>query len=94
MMATALLRRLPRLASSAVPRRALSTTPTRRATRANEVAGTGKYGSSYVMDTHTVEDLQGMSAQDVLAEHAGRPEKQMRHFTGASCPPAVLRTES
>jgi NADH dehydrogenase (ubiquinone) Fe-S protein 2 len=67
----------------AMSRRTLSTSPIIAATNANDVAGKGKYGSTYVMDTHTVEDLQGMSAQDVLAEHGGRPEKQMRHFTGA-----------
>jgi hypothetical protein len=83
MFASALRRQVAR-APRLRPLRALSTTATRASTTANDYAGKGKYGSTYVMDTHTVEDLQGMSAQDVLKEHAGRPEKQMRHFTGAS----------
>ncbi|TFY71801.1 hypothetical protein EVG20_g1200 [Dentipellis fragilis] len=35
----------------------------------------------HVFDTHTVEDLHGMSAKDILAETGARKESQMRHFT-------------
>lgn len=34
-------------------------------------------------DYHTVEDLQGMSAHEILAETGTRDETKMRHFTGA-----------
>lgn len=85
-MATAVLRRqlarAPRLART-LPTRSFSTSPFTRATSANDLAGKGKFGSTYVMDTHTVEDIQGMTAADALAEDPNtRPEKQMRHFTG------------
>jgi NADH dehydrogenase (ubiquinone) Fe-S protein 2 len=35
-----------------------------------------------VFDYHTVEDLHGMSAADILAEPETRTESKMRHFTG------------
>ena len=35
-----------------------------------------------MFDTHTVEDLQGMHAADILAETGTRKDAQMRHFTG------------
>lgn len=34
-----------------------------------------------VLDIHTVEDLQHMSAEEALHEH-GRTNSQLRHFTG------------
>jgi len=33
-------------------------------------------------DYHTVEDLQGMTAQEILAESGTRQDEKMRHFTG------------
>jgi NADH dehydrogenase (ubiquinone) Fe-S protein 2 len=73
-------------------RRALSTTPRVASVPAQDrVAGTGKFGARYAMDTHTVEDLQGLSAAEILAEHDGRREKQMRHFTGACASCAMRR---
>jgi hypothetical protein len=33
-------------------------------------------------DYHVVEDLQGMSAQEILAEPGTREDAKMRHFTG------------
>lgn len=38
-----------------------------------------------LMDYHTVEDLQAMTAADVLAETGTRKNAQMRHFTGVYC---------
>lgn len=35
-----------------------------------------------VFDTHTVEDLHGMSASEILAETGSRAEASLRHFTG------------
>jgi NADH dehydrogenase (ubiquinone) Fe-S protein 2 len=35
-----------------------------------------------VFDYHTVEDLHGMSAADLLAEPTSRTDSKMRHFTG------------
>ena len=37
-----------------------------------------------VLDTHTVEDLHGMTASDILLETGTRKDAQMRHFTGPS----------
>ena len=36
-------------------------------------------------DTHTVEDLHGMSAAEILAETGTRADAKLRHFTGAFC---------
>lgn len=35
-----------------------------------------------MFDYHTVEDLHGMSAADILAEPESRTDSKMRHFTG------------
>jgi hypothetical protein len=35
-----------------------------------------------VFDYHTVEDLHGMDAADILADPISRPDSKMRHFTG------------
>lgn len=50
--------------------------------RPEDVRQSGPSGSG-VFKTHTVEDLHGMSASDILAE-SGRAshDTQMRHFTG------------
>ena len=48
-------------------------------------AATTRSGKN-VFDTHTVEDLHGMHATEILAETASRPEAQLRHFTGAYNP--------
>ena len=39
-------------------------------------------GGKSVFDTHTVEDLHGMHASEILAETGSREEAQLRHFTG------------
>lgn len=41
-------------------------------------------GAKNIFDTHTVEDLQGMHASDILAETGSRKEAKIRHFTGTS----------
>ena len=39
-------------------------------------------GGKNVFDTHTVEDLHGMHATEILAEAGTAREAKMRHFTG------------
>jgi NADH dehydrogenase (ubiquinone) Fe-S protein 2 len=39
-------------------------------------------GAKNVFDKHTVEDLQGIHATEILAETGLRSENQLRHFTG------------
>ena len=73
-------------------RRSLSTTPTRFAQpirasasaerRENAPTESTLVGGRSGLDYHTVEDLQGMSAVDLLAEDGSRADAQMRHFTG------------
>ncbi|KAF8555094.1 Ndufs2, NADH:ubiquinone oxidoreductase 49 kd subunit [Imleria badia] len=41
------------------------------------------------LDTHTVEDLHGMSAAEILAETGTRADTKLRHFTGAPQHPAA-----
>lgn len=50
--------------------------------RANPPSEAGR--PKNLMDVHTVEDLQGMSAKELLAESGTRKDAQMRHFTGTS----------
>jgi NADH dehydrogenase (ubiquinone) Fe-S protein 2 len=42
----------------------------------------GPGGGKNVFSRHIAEDLQGVSASDVLAESGTRKDAQMRHFTG------------
>jgi NADH dehydrogenase (ubiquinone) Fe-S protein 2 len=73
-MASALLRRLvlPKRAIS----RSISTSPARWTPEVTKNP----------LDTHTVEDLHGMSAAEILAETGTRADTKLRHFTGAfSC---------
>lgn len=46
--------------------------------------GTQSRGARGVFDTHTVEDLHGMHASEILVETGTRKDAQMRHFTGTS----------
>ncbi|KIP11697.1 hypothetical protein PHLGIDRAFT_114279 [Phlebiopsis gigantea 11061_1 CR5-6] len=92
-MASALFRRqlarasqritMPTPLSSAASRRAISSTASRQfASPVDENTDIPRSPSGRkVIDTHTVEDRAAMSAAEVLAEHNGRPETQMRHFT-------------
>lgn len=93
-MASTLLRRqlarAPRLSapssasSSLLSSRHLSSTPTvlQAEPASDPSAGAQTRGAKSVFDTHTVEDLQGMRAMDILAETGTRRDAQMRHFTG------------
>jgi NADH dehydrogenase (ubiquinone) Fe-S protein 2 len=81
-MATALLRRQLRLAH---PQRCFSIFhPTRQATEhsRNPAAASSVPGGSAFDRPHTVEDLHGMSAVDILAETGTSKDTAMRHFTG------------
>ncbi|KAH8094615.1 NADH-ubiquinone oxidoreductase [Cristinia sonorae] len=44
-------------------------------------AGARSTGAKNVFDTHTVEDLHGMHASEILAETGSRKDASMRHFT-------------
>lgn len=93
-MASTLLRRqlarAPRLSTASSPsssllasRRHLSSTPA--ALQAEPVvdskAAPQTAGVKNLLNTHTVEDLQGLHASDILAETGTRKDAQMRHFT-------------
>ena len=75
-MASALLRR--HLVPKPTLFRSFSTSPARWKP---EVQSTAKGP----FDTHTVEDLHGMSASEILAETGTRADTKLRHFTGAFC---------
>ena len=80
----------------AQPLQSLSTQPPKsdpRSTESNAESDSGgvrpaevkqsALGAVGVFDTHTVEDLHGLSAADILAESgSARHDSQMRHFTG------------
>ena len=57
-----------------------STSAVRQLSQAQQGAQTT--GAKNVFDTHTVEDLHGMHASDILAETGSRKEAKIRHFTG------------
>lgn len=46
-------------------------------------------GGKNVFETHTVEDLHGMSASDILAESGTRADSKLRHFTGGFSIPHI-----
>lgn len=50
--------------------------------RQSEVAQPGTNGAKNVFQTHTVEDLHGMSAAEILTETGTRADAKFRHFTG------------
>ena len=81
-MATALLRRQLRLAH---PQRCFSIHhPRAQVTTehpSRNPAGAPPGGSAFDRP-HTVEDLHGMSAIDILSETGTRKDTSMRHFTG------------
>ena len=92
-MASTLLRRQlaqaarlpPRPAASSsllTSRHISSTTPALVQQHTDPSASAQTRGVKNVFDTHTVEDLQGMHAADILAETGTRKDAQMRHFTG------------
>jgi NADH dehydrogenase (ubiquinone) Fe-S protein 2 len=73
-------------------RRQLLQTATRRLHRhislattcrqASHLERSANHGVKNVFDTHVVEDLQGMTASEILSESGSRKESKMRHFTG------------
>ena len=89
MLASQLLRRNIARAPSAAARRFISRSPAAAAAEPTSTGG-GRPGFApsgrSVFDTHTVEELQGMSAKDILHETGSRKDSQMRHFTGVSIP--------
>jgi NADH dehydrogenase (ubiquinone) Fe-S protein 2 len=85
-MASTMLRRQLCSRSPRLFQRSLSSTSAvRQLSQAQEAAQTT--GAKNIFDTHTVEDLQGMHASDILAETGSRKEAKMRHFTGMSLRP-------
>ncbi len=84
-MASMLLRSLPRTAS-AVPRRLIRNISASTSVLQAEPAETSttQAQAKNAFDYHTVEDLQGMTASQLLAETGSRQEAKMRHFTGES----------
>ena len=67
-------------ARKAEPARA-SASAERRESALSSAQAQGESSKSFT-DFHTVEDLQGMTALDLLSETGTRKDGQMRHFTG------------
>ena len=63
-------------------RRHLSRSAAAQAEPAPASTGAMTAGGKNVFDTHTVEDLHGMHATEILAEAGTAREAKMRHFTG------------
>jgi hypothetical protein len=87
-MASALLRR--QLAHKiALPRRCLFSSTSSVLVQAapqgqesSSSSATATPGGKNVFSRHIAEDLQGVSASEILAESGTRKDAQMRHFTG------------
>ncbi|KAI0778633.1 NADH-ubiquinone oxidoreductase [Trametes elegans] len=81
------LARVPRLTPSPSSASLLSTAAARRhlsgsaAAHAEPAASAQTTGGKNVFETHTVEDLHGMHASEILAETGTRRDAQLRHFT-------------
>lgn len=82
-MASTMLRRQLCSCSPRFFQRSLSSTSAVRQLSAAQ-SGAQTTGAKNVFDTHTVEDLHGMHASDILAETGSRKEAKIRHFTGTS----------
>ncbi|KAF9786723.1 Ndufs2, NADH:ubiquinone oxidoreductase 49 kd subunit [Thelephora terrestris] len=79
-MASTVLRRQLCSCSPRIFQRSLSSTSAlHQLSSAQQAAKTT--GAKNVFDSHTVEDLHGMHASDILAESGSRKEAKMRHFT-------------
>lgn len=82
------LARVPRLATASPSSSSSSLLSTRRhlsgsaVVQAEPAAPAQTAGAKNVFDTHTVEDLHGMHATEILAETGTRRDAQLRHFTG------------
>lgn len=81
-MASALLRRQLTLPKRPLLRPFSSSV----ARRQPEVVQPGTNGANNVFQTHTVEDLHGMSAAEILTETGTRADAKLRHFTGKFSP--------
>jgi NADH dehydrogenase (ubiquinone) Fe-S protein 2 len=70
----------------ALPRRCLfsstSSVLTQSETTSSSTTTTSTPGGKNVFKRHIAEDLQGVSASEILAESGTRKDAQMRHFTG------------
>ena len=83
------LARVPRLATAAAasPSGPSSLLSARRhlsgsaVAQAEPAAAAATKGVKSAFDTHTVEDLHGMHASEILAETGTRRDAQLRHFT-------------
>jgi NADH dehydrogenase (ubiquinone) Fe-S protein 2 len=80
-MASVLLRRQLSRTAPRIIRRHLSSTSSLQAGPSVQQSVPSE-GAKNVFDTHTVEDLHGMSAAEILAETGTRADAKMRHFTG------------
>jgi NADH dehydrogenase (ubiquinone) Fe-S protein 2 len=87
-MASALLRRCLPPTTTRTIQRYISTTAARyHASQTEEVENRAVQNA---FDTHTVEDLHGMTAAEILAETGTRKDSKMRHFTGMFLFPKLL----
>ncbi|KAJ3969578.1 Ndufs2, NADH:ubiquinone oxidoreductase 49 kd subunit [Lentinula raphanica] len=87
-MASMLLRSVTRSAAAKLPtsssllRRSLTSSPASRLAEPVTPADSAQtQGGKNVFEYHTVEDLQGMHASQILAETGTRADAKMRHFT-------------
>ncbi|KAG1724867.1 CHAT domain-containing protein [Suillus lakei] len=79
-MASTLLRR-----QLALPKRSLlHSLSSSVARRQPEAVQPGTNGTNNLYETHTVEDLHGMSAADILKETRTRADAKLQHFTASS----------
>ncbi|KAG2342061.1 Ndufs2, NADH:ubiquinone oxidoreductase 49 kd subunit [Suillus weaverae] len=84
-MASTLLRR-----QLVLPRRSLLRSFSSSVTRRQpEVVQPSTNGTNNLYETHTVEDLHGMSAVEILKETGTRADAKLRHFTGDPQHPAA-----
>ena len=82
-MASALLRRQLARKIIPLPQRCLfSSTSSALAQAAPQSQSTTTPGSKKGFNRHIAEELQGVSASEILAESGTRKDAQMRHFTG------------
>lgn len=80
-MVSVLLRRQLSQAAPRIIRRHISSTSSLHAGPSVQQSVPTEGGKN-VFNTHTVEDLHGMSAAEILAETGTRADAKMRHFTG------------
>jgi NADH dehydrogenase (ubiquinone) Fe-S protein 2 len=81
-MASVLLRRQLARNISFANRRLFASTSSVLAQAAPQGQTATTLGSKNTFNKHIAEDLQGVSASEILAESGTRKDAQMRHFTG------------